>query len=211
MKVAERGEHDFRRGRSLVRGSEHLGVIGVYRKGLLAGMFLAQAIMMALLQRETTGKGQWVHTSLLEAMIFMLDFQAARWLMKGDVPGQKQPFHISRPGDELFAFGGIWEHWMAPDGSELESAAILTTTPNAMMEPIHNRMPVIIEPKDFNNWLDHSRPDGKNIIDLMKPIRDAYLVARETEMPRPQRRKPEVAGKPDPQPVAKADDQLNLF
>ena len=44
--------------------------------------------MMALLQRETTGKGQWVHTSLLEAMIFMLDFQAARWLMKGDVPGQ---------------------------------------------------------------------------------------------------------------------------
>jgi putative SOS response-associated peptidase YedK len=128
---------------------------------------------------------------------------------KGDVPGKKQPFHITRPGEELFAFGGIWEHWMAPDGSELESAAILTTAPNAMMEPIHNRMPVIIEPKDFSKWLDHSRPDGKDIVYLMRPIRDEYLVAHETEMPRPQRRKPEAAEKPKPQP--RADDQLKLF
>ena len=62
--------------------------VGIAIADLTSGMFLAQAVMMALLQRETTGKGQWVHTSLLEAMIFMLDFQAARWLMKGDVPGQ---------------------------------------------------------------------------------------------------------------------------
>ena len=62
--------------------------VGIAIADLTSGMFLAQSIMMALLQRETTGKGQWVHTSLLEAMIFMLDFQAARWLMKGDVPGQ---------------------------------------------------------------------------------------------------------------------------
>ncbi len=62
--------------------------VGIAIADLTSGMFLAQAIMMALLQREATGKGQWVHTSLLEAMIFMLDFQAARWTMKGDVPGQ---------------------------------------------------------------------------------------------------------------------------
>ncbi|MGI9426754.1 MAG: CaiB/BaiF CoA transferase family protein [Hyphomicrobiaceae bacterium] len=62
--------------------------VGIAIADLTSGMFLAQAIMMALLQRETTGKGQWVHTSLLEAMIFMLDFQAARWLMKSEVPGQ---------------------------------------------------------------------------------------------------------------------------
>jgi len=98
---------------------------------------------------------------------------------------------------------------MAPDGSELESAAILTTAPNAMMEPIHNRMPVVIEPKDFDRWLDHSRPDGKDVVDLMHPIRDDYFVALETEMPRPERRKPEVAGKPKPEP--KTDDQLKLL
>jgi crotonobetainyl-CoA:carnitine CoA-transferase CaiB-like acyl-CoA transferase len=62
--------------------------VGIAIADLTSGMFLAQAIMMALLQREKTGKGQWVHTSLLEAMIFMLDFQAARWLMKGDIAGQ---------------------------------------------------------------------------------------------------------------------------
>jgi len=62
--------------------------VGIAIADLTSGMFLAQAIMMALLQRETTGKGQWVHTSLLESMIFMLDFQAARWLMQGDVAGQ---------------------------------------------------------------------------------------------------------------------------
>ncbi len=48
----------------------------------------AQAIMLALYTRERTGKGQWVHTSLIEAQIFMLDFQASRWLMKGEVPKQ---------------------------------------------------------------------------------------------------------------------------
>ncbi|MFY0611870.1 MAG: CoA transferase, partial [Hyphomicrobiaceae bacterium] len=49
--------------------------VGIAIADLTSGMFLAQAIMIALLQREQTGKGQWVHTSLLEALIFMLDFQ----------------------------------------------------------------------------------------------------------------------------------------
>jgi formyl-CoA transferase len=51
-------------------------------------LLLAQAITLALYNRERTKKGQWVHTSLIEAQIFMLDFQAARWLMKGEVPKQ---------------------------------------------------------------------------------------------------------------------------
>lgn len=62
--------------------------VGIPIADLTSGLLLAQAIMMALLDREQTGKGQWVHTSLIEAMIFMLDFQAARYLMKGDVAGQ---------------------------------------------------------------------------------------------------------------------------
>ncbi|MBR0651671.1 CoA transferase [Roseomonas terrae] len=55
---------------------------------LTAGNLLALAVMMALWEREKTGKGRWVHTSLLEAMVFMLDLQAARYLMDGEVPGQ---------------------------------------------------------------------------------------------------------------------------
>jgi formyl-CoA transferase len=62
--------------------------VGIPITDLCAGMFLAQGILIALLDREVTGKGRWVHTSLLEAMVFMLDFQASRWLQKGDVPKQ---------------------------------------------------------------------------------------------------------------------------
>ena len=62
--------------------------VGIPICDLTAGLLLAQAITLALYNRERTKKGQWVHTSLLEAQIFMLDFQAARWLMKGEVPKQ---------------------------------------------------------------------------------------------------------------------------
>ena len=62
--------------------------VGVPVADLSAGLFCAHGIMIALLEREHSGKGQWVHTSLLQAQIFMLDFQAARWLMEGEVAPQ---------------------------------------------------------------------------------------------------------------------------
>jgi len=62
--------------------------VGIPVDDLCAGLLLAQAILMALIERETSGEGQWVHTSLLEAQIFMLDFQASRWLIAGEVAKQ---------------------------------------------------------------------------------------------------------------------------
>ena len=62
--------------------------VGIPICDLTAGLLLAQAITLALYNRERTKKGQWVHTSLIEAQIFMLDFQASRWLMKGEVAKQ---------------------------------------------------------------------------------------------------------------------------
>jgi len=62
--------------------------VGIPIADLTAGIFLSQGIMLALIEREKTGKGQWVQTSLLQAQVFMLDFQAARWLMNGEVAGQ---------------------------------------------------------------------------------------------------------------------------
>jgi len=62
--------------------------VGIPVADLCAGMFAAQGTMLALLEREVSGKGQWVRTSLLEAMVQMLDFQAARYLKEGVVPGQ---------------------------------------------------------------------------------------------------------------------------
>jgi len=62
--------------------------VGIPVADLTAGLYTAMGILTALLQREETGEGQYVHTSLLEAQIAMLDFQAARWITAGEVPSQ---------------------------------------------------------------------------------------------------------------------------
>ena len=72
---------------------------------------------------------------------------------QGDVPGKKRPFLFRRPDQGLFAFAGLWEHWAGPDGSELETGLIITTSPNRVAAPIHDRMPAIIAPADYETWL----------------------------------------------------------
>ncbi|MDE0191199.1 MAG: CaiB/BaiF CoA-transferase family protein [Gammaproteobacteria bacterium] len=67
--------------------------VGIAISDTAAGMFLGQGILLALLHREKTGEGQWVHTSLLEAMLNKLDFQGARYTMLGDVPSQQGNDH----------------------------------------------------------------------------------------------------------------------
>ena len=62
--------------------------VGIPVADLTAGLFAAMGVMVALLERETSGKGQAIDTSLLQAQLFMLDFQASRWTMSGEVPGQ---------------------------------------------------------------------------------------------------------------------------
>src|SRR4029450_2395393 len=62
--------------------------VGIPVADLTAGIFLAQGILVALYERGRSGKGQWVHTSLLQAMVTMLDFQAARWLIDGEIAPQ---------------------------------------------------------------------------------------------------------------------------
>jgi crotonobetainyl-CoA:carnitine CoA-transferase CaiB-like acyl-CoA transferase len=76
--------------------------VGIAINDTSAGILLANGIVLALLQRERSGEGQWVHTSLIEAQLFMLDFQAARWLMKGEVAGQEGNFHPTSPGTGMF-------------------------------------------------------------------------------------------------------------
>src|SRR5436309_1005533 len=76
--------------------------VGIAINDTSAGILLANGITLALLARERTGEGQWVQTSLLEAQIFMLDFQASRYTMKGEVAKQEGNFHPTSPGTGMF-------------------------------------------------------------------------------------------------------------
>lgn len=78
----------------------------------------------------------------------------------------KQPIFIQAQDGGLLALAGLWETWPMPDGGEIDSCTILTTEPNELMAPIHNRMPVIIEPADYDLWLDPGdRPeDGLHLL-----------------------------------------------
>jgi putative SOS response-associated peptidase YedK len=78
--------------------------------------------------------------------------------------GRKTPYFITRKDQDLFAFGGLWEHWMGADGSELETAALMTITPNADVAVIHDRMPVIIAPEDYETWLTGDVEDAAKLI-----------------------------------------------
>jgi crotonobetainyl-CoA:carnitine CoA-transferase CaiB-like acyl-CoA transferase len=76
--------------------------VGIAINDTSAGLLLANAIVLALLDRERTGEGQWVSTSLIEAQIYMLDFQAARYLIKGEVAGQEGNNHPTGTGTGMF-------------------------------------------------------------------------------------------------------------
>jgi len=82
--------------------------VGIPIADLCAGVFAAQGTLLALLQRERTGTGQWVQTSLLQAQTFLLDFQAARWLMANDIPGQAGNNHPTSIPNIACAGQEIW-------------------------------------------------------------------------------------------------------
>lgn len=90
--------------------------VGIPITDLCAGMFLAQGILLALLNKEHTGKGQWVHTSLLESMTFMLDFQASRWLQAGEVAEQAGNDHPTGVPQGCFAAADGLINVSAPGG-----------------------------------------------------------------------------------------------
>ena len=68
--------------------------------------------------------------------------------------GVKRPYLIRMKGGAPFAFAGLWETWVGPNGEELDTAAMITTDANAVLAPIHHRMPVILPPDKFDMWLD---------------------------------------------------------
>jgi len=108
---------------------------------------------------------------------------------------EKQPFCIRLRDGGPFALAGLWERWCPPapegepeDAPAIESFTVLTTSPNALVEPLHDRMPVIVEPKDFERWLDPNADDVDALRPLLRPLdaglMTAFPVSRRVNSPR---------------------------
>lgn len=82
---------------------------------------------------------------------------------------RRQPWAFALRGGEPYALAGLWESWRTKDGPALETFTILTTDPNELMHPVHDRMPVILEPRDYERWLDPGDPQ-RLPQDLLRPL-----------------------------------------
>jgi putative SOS response-associated peptidase YedK len=89
-------------------------------------------------------------------------------------PKGKQPYYITVGDGSPFAIAGLWETWHGPDGSEIETCTLLTTEANELMEPLHNRMPVIIAPQDYADWLGSGGDASPQALDQLRHLLRSY-------------------------------------
>ena len=126
--------------------------------------------------------------SISEKPAFRNAFQRQRCLVVADSfyewrkeGKHKVPMRIMLKTGEPFGFAGLWETWKSPEGAAVESCTIITTTPNALMEPIHNRMPVILPKQAESAWLSSANVDAAVLRELLGPYpareMDAYEVS----------------------------------
>jgi len=141
--------------------------VGIAINDTSAGLLLANGIVLALLDRERTGEGQWVSTSLIEAQIFMLDFQAARYLIKGEVAGQEGNNHPTSAGTGMFqtkdgyinvAASGdsLWQHFCKAVGANdlLTDPAFATPATRAKnRKALNERVAAIISGNTNDYWV----------------------------------------------------------
>jgi len=97
----------------------------------------------------------------------------------------KQPYYIRMEDDSPFAFAGLWESWQ--NSRDIRSSTIITTDANDVVSPIHNRMPVILHPEDYELWLDPDFDEKEPLTTLLKPYpaeaMEAYPVSRSVNSP----------------------------
>lgn len=92
------------------------------------------------------------------------------------VGSKKQPYFIHRPDDRPFAFAGLWEHWRRGELA-IDSCTIITTEANELMRPLHDRMPVILQPEDYDLWLDPAVQAREKLEPLLRPAAEDFLEA----------------------------------
>ena len=123
--------------------------------------------------------------TVAERPAFRQAFQRRRCLVLADgfyewmkVGKSKVPMRITLRSGQPFGFAGLWETWKSPEGALVRSCTIITTTPNEVMEPIHNRMPVILPREAEGLWLAPGQTPASALKALSQPISRAYVHER---------------------------------
>lgn len=136
---------------------------------------------------KTPSEAGWINARAETAATrpaFRAAFRYRRCLVPADgfyewkrLDRRKQPYFIHFRDDRLFAFAGLWESRESEDGSVLESCAVLTTGPNALMSQIHDRMPAILPPELYADWLNLDLQDPAALQGLLRPYPDEEMEA----------------------------------
>ena len=90
---------------------------------------------------------------------------------------QKVPYYIGIKNCKTFSFAGLFDNWKDSDGNELKTFTIITTNANNTLKPIHDRMPVILEPEFEEKWLDTQKQDPDSLAEMLKPYPDDQMIA----------------------------------
>ena len=118
--------------------------------------------------------------TIAEKPSFKYAFQKRRCLIPAngfyEWDKDKQPFYFHLKEQNLFSFAGIWDKWKSPEGREVYTCCIITTTPNKQVQKIHNRMPVILEEEDEQKWLNNELFSKVQLLSLLRPISSDKIV-----------------------------------
>lgn len=137
--------------------------------------------------------------SVTQKPAFRDAFHARRCLVPADgfyewakTPTGRQPYYIRVHGGEVFALAGLWEYYEG-EGGPIESFTIITTDTNDLVRPVHDRMPVILAPADYDAWLDPANPDYRGLRALLRPYPagDMDMVPVSRYVNKPQNKGPE--------------------
>ena len=122
--------------------------------------------------------------TVAEKPSFRAAFKRRRCLIAADgfyewqrSPEGKQPYYFHLDHHRPFGFAGLWEHWENGNGDVIESCTILTTEANDVLRPIHDRMPVIVSPDDYDLWLDPTLEKSDRLYAILHPYSEAEMVS----------------------------------
>ena len=150
--------------------------IGQLRWGLIPSWAKDEKIAYSTIN----AKAETVH----EKPAFRNSFKRKRCLLPADgfyewqkTDGTKQPMRIMLKDKSIFSMAGIYDTWVSPEGIKMHTCSIITTKPNKLMEPIHDRMPVILRREDEAIWLDREKQDVELLHSLLVPYPEEEMFA----------------------------------